>query len=130
VKLVALHHVLLVGTGGFIGAVLRYWVSGLVQRLDPLLAFPYGTLVVNGVGSLLIGVLAGLAESRNVLGTDLRTFLLIGVLGAFTTFSTFSYETLALLRDGEHLKAGANVIGTVLLCLVAVWIGFGLATVR
>ena len=100
-------------------------MSGLVQRLDPMGTFPYGTMSVNVVGCLVIGVLVGLADSRNVLGPSTRLFIILGVLGGFTTFSSFAFETLALARDGETLRAGANVIGSVVACLLAVWIGYG-----
>ena len=77
-----------VGSGGFLGALARYGLSGLVQRQLPLSTFPYGTLSVNLLGCFAIGILAGLAESRQLLGPELRTFALIGILGGFTTFST------------------------------------------
>lgn len=77
--------ILLVGAGGFIGSALRYTVSGLVHRVIPFAGFPYGTLVVNLLGCLAIGLLAGLAESRQVIGPELRVFLFLGLLGGFTT---------------------------------------------
>lgn len=99
-------------------------MSGLVQKLDPLGTFPYGTLSVNVLGCLVIGVLGGLADARGVLGPTARLVVVLGVLGGFTTFSTFAYETLALLRDGEHLHAAANVLSSVAVSMVAVWIGY------
>lgn len=120
--------ILIVGTGGALGAVLRYVVSGLVQRLDPWGSFPLGTLAVNVVGSAVLGLLGGLSESRSVLGAGTRLFVFIGVLGGFTTFSTFTYETLALLRSGEAAKAAVNVGASLLLCLFGAWIGYGVAT--
>ena len=108
------------------GASLRYIMSGLVQRLDPMGTFPYGTMSVNVLGCLVIGVLGGLADSRHVLGPNARLFIILGVLGGFTTFSSFAFETLALLRDGESLRAGANVFGSVLACLVSVWLGYAI----
>jgi fluoride exporter len=121
-----LTEVLFVGAGGFLGASLRYIVSGLVQRLDPMGTFPYGTMSVNVVGCLVIGVLGGLADSRHALGPNARLFVILGVLGGFTTFSTFAFESLALLRDGESLRAGANVFGSVVACLVSVWLGYSI----
>ena len=118
--------VLLVGAGGFFGASLRFIISGLVQRLDPMGTFPYGTMSVNVLGCFLIGILVGLADSRNVLGPSARLFVILGVLGGFTTFSSFAFETLALARDGETVRAGANVVGSVVACLVSVWIGYGI----
>lgn len=88
--------------------------------------FPYGTLGVNVLGCLAIGVLGGLADSRNVLGPNARLVIILGVLGGFTTFSTFGYETLALLRDGESLRASTNVLASVLACLAAVWLGYAI----
>jgi len=122
----SLQEVLLVGTGGFLGASLRFVVSGLVQRLDPAGAFPYGTLSVNVLGCLVIGVLGGLADTKGVIGPTARLVVILGVLGGFTTYSTFAYEPLALLRDGENLRAGANILVSVGVCMIAVWIGYAM----
>jgi CrcB protein len=84
---------------------------------------PFGTLVVNVVGCFLIGFLSGLAEARSVFGPEVRLFLFIGVLGGFTTFSSFAYETFALARDTENLAAAANIFAQVILGLIAVWVG-------
>jgi CrcB protein len=126
---------LLVGLGGFLGSVLRYGAGGLAQRLAPYgAAFPTGTLVVNALGSLCIGLLGALAESRGLFGPGARLALFIGLLGGFTTFSTFSFETLQLARAGQWLLAGLNVGAQLLLGLGAVWLGWmlgrlpGLAT--
>ena len=94
----------LVGSGGFIGALARYGLSGLMQRQVPLTTFPYGTLVVNLLGCLLIGVIAGLVESRQLFGPEFRTFALIGLLGGFTTFSAFGYETFVMLKDDKYIQ--------------------------
>ena len=118
-----LPQLLWVGVGGFLGSVCRFVVSGFFNRLSPVLAFPTGTLAVNILGCFLIGLLYGLAESRNILGTDTRIFLFIGVLGGFTTYSTFGFESLALLKDGEFFKTSANVLLHVIVGLLAVWIG-------
>ncbi|WNM60490.1 fluoride efflux transporter CrcB [Candidatus Nitrospira neomarina] len=112
-----------VGLGGFLGSVGRFVISGFFNRLSPTLAFPIGTLAVNILGCFLIGLLHGLAESRNMLGTDTRIFLFIGVLGGFTTYSTFGFESLALLKDGAMLKASANILIHVFVGLAAVWLG-------
>jgi len=127
---VALINSAVVGSGGFLGALARYGLSGLVHRQVPLAVFPYGTLVVNLLGCLIIGVLAGLAESRQLFGPEFRTFALIGVLGGFTTFSTFGYETVAMMRDAEFLRASTNVGVHVILGLALVWLGYALTTVR
>lgn len=117
----------LVGLGGFAGALLRFGLGGLVHRHLPLATFPYGTLAVNLLGCLIIGVLGGLADARQLFGPGLRTFAFIGLLGGFTTFSTFAYETLALARDGEHLQATASIALHTVLGLGLVWVGYGLA---
>jgi len=116
--------ILLVGIGGFIGAVLRYLITNWTQDTINALSLPYGTLTVNILGCLLIGLLAGLSESRNLFGTETRGLILVGVLGGFTTFSAFGYETIQLLRDGESLAAFSNVGLHLCLGLTAVWIGY------
>jgi len=126
----ALINATLVGAGGFLGAVLRYGLSGLVHREVPLATFPYGTLAVNLLGCFMIGAAAGLAQSRQLLGPELRTFALIGLLGGFTTFSTFGYETFSMLRDDELARAGANVALHVVAGLALVWFGWVLTTSR
>jgi CrcB protein len=120
----ALISVLLVGTGGFVGSIARYLASGLVHRVAPGFTFPWGTLAVNVAGCFLIGLVAGLAQTKQLLSSDTRLFIMIGVLGGFTTFSTFGYETFALMRDGESVRAAANVLLQVFAGLAAVWVGF------
>ena len=93
--------VILVGMGGFIGAALRYLVSGFVQNLSQSAAFPLGTLTVNLVGCFVIGMLTHLVESQTIISAEARLVVLVGVLGAFTTYSTFSNETMNLLRDQQ-----------------------------
>ena len=127
---VTLINAAMVGSGGFIGALARYGLSGLVHRQVPFATFPYGTMAVNLVGCCAIGVIAGLAESRQLFGPEFRTFALIGVLGGFTTFSTFGYETFAMLRDAEYLRVAANVGVHVVLGLALVWLGYALTTLR
>jgi CrcB protein len=114
---------LTVGAGGMCGAVLRYWLSGAVYALTPTPRIPWGTLVVNVLGCFAIGALTGLADARGVLSPTARLFLLIGLLGGFTTFSTFGYETLALLRDQALVRAALNVTLQVTLGLAAAWGG-------
>lgn len=126
---------LLVAGGGAAGSVLRYLVSGVAQRMlvpgaGTLDTFPAGTLVVNVTGSLLIGLLAGLAESRAVFGPEVRLLLVTGFLGGYTTFSAFSLETLLLLRAGQTATAFAAVGLQVLLGVAAAWAGFALAVGR
>lgn len=117
----------LIGTGGFIGSVLRYLVSGSVQAASQSIAFPYGTLAVNVIGCFLIGFLSELADSRSLFSPDTRAFLVVGILGGFTTFSAFGNETMNLLRDGERALAMINVSAQVLFGLGAVWLGYTLA---
>ena len=102
----------------------RYLLGGVVHRWIPGF-FPYGTFVVNVLGCLVFGLIVGLAESRFVVGPGARAFLLVGVLGGFTTFSSFTFETFELVRSGQLLAAGANVIGQVAIGFLALWAGFG-----
>ncbi len=113
---------LLVFLGGGLGAGARYWLSGAVYKVLPS-DFPYGNLAVNILGCFLIGVLLSLMEERFLVQPALRVFLTIGILGGFTTFSSFSYETVALLRDGQSMSAGINVLATVFGCLTATYAG-------
>lgn len=119
-----------VGSGGALGALLRYGLAGLVHRQLPSVVFPVGTLAVNLLGCLLIGGLAGLVESRQLFGPEFRLFTLVGLLGGFTTFSTFGYETFALARDAEWLRAFANVSAQLVLGLACVWLGYAVAASR
>lgn len=118
-----MNKILVIGLGGFLGAVARYYVSGLPYRWLGT-SFPYGTLLVNFTGCLLIGALMSLGEERDVFSPELRLFIFIGVLGAFTTFSTFGYETLKLLQDSQFGYALWNAGGHVIVCLAAVWGGW------
>jgi len=112
--------------GGGLGALLRYALSGFVQRMTND-AFPIGTLVVNVTGCLVIGFLGAAFASPALVRGEWRFFLLVGLLGGFTTFSTFGFETLALVDDGEWARAGLNVVASNGLGLVAVYCGFRLA---
>jgi len=120
-------HFLAVGIGGCLGSIARYWLSGAVQRYSASDGFPFGTLAVNVLGCLLLGWVIGLVEYRQLFGPNVRLFLTIGVLGGFTTFSTFGYETFALMRDNQLLLALANVAGNVVTGVVAVTAGWFLA---
>ena len=112
----------LVALGGVVGCIARYWLSGVVQRLGDH-GFPSGTLAVNIVGSLIIGIVMTLSLERGLVDERLRILLTTGFCGGFTTMSTFSYENFALLQDGEHLLAFANTGVTFAACLGAVWLG-------
>ena len=118
-----LTQIMIVGAGGFVGSALRFAVSGWAQRLAATGGFPYGTLLVNVLGCLMIGLLGGLAEFRQVLEPGQRLFLMIGVLGGFTTFSTFAYETLSLAQDAELFKAVVNTLLQVVLGFAAALVG-------
>jgi CrcB protein len=119
---------LLVALGGALGSVLRWAVTIGVARATREPTFPWGTMVVNLAGSLLIGVLLGLATDRGALAAPARLFLVTGLLGGFTTFSAFSWEALALLRAGHAGAAGGYVAGSVLGGLLAAAAGWLLAT--
>lgn len=116
--------VVLVGLGGFVGSSLRFMVSGWVHAALPFSGFPFGTLAVNVLGCLAIGLLGGMMEMRQAFDPAHRLFLLIGVLGGFTTFSTFAYETFALAQGAELAKALANIMLQVTLGLTAAWLGY------
>jgi fluoride exporter len=115
--------VLLIGLGGFMGSILRYWLSGLAQDTVPGSVFPVGTLFVNVLGCLAIGALSELAEARGFMSSEARALLIVGLLGGFTTFSAFANETVNALRDGAWVLALANVALSVTVCVAAVGAG-------
>jgi len=124
---------LYVALGGALGTVGRYALGDLVVRWSgiPAETFPWGTLIINVTGSFIIGFFAALTspdEGRWVVGGAGRQFFMTGICGGYTTFSSFSLQTLNLARDGEWLRVGGNVIGSVTLCLIAVWLGYVLAS--
>lgn len=119
--------IFLAGLGGFIGSSLRYGMTGYVQQWSRSIDFPYGTLAVNLIGCFLIGFLSQLAESRGVFTADSRTFVFIGILGGFTTFSAFGNETMNLWREGDNTLALANIAAHLILGLGAVWASRALA---
>mgnify|MGYP002814654153 FL=1 len=114
----------LVALGGALGSVLRYLLTGVVQGQS---AFPTGTFMVNVLGCVAVGVVAGLTVDRSSLTTNARLFLMVGVCGGFTTFSAFGYETLRLIESGELWRAGLNAGGQLLTGLAGVWAGLALA---
>ena len=118
---------LLVGSGGFFGSILRYLVSGALYRFLEKPVFPYGTLAVNVIGCLLIGLLGGLSEQRQILTAEMRLLLMVGFLGGFTTFSTFGYELFIFVRDGQIINSLINMSLHVVLGFIAVWFGFIIA---
>ena len=113
-----------IAIGSALGGVGRYWCSVFIARhLGE--TFPWGTIFVNVAGSFVIGFVATLTASdgRLFISSDARLFIMVGLCGGYTTFSAFSLQTLNLIQDGEWLRAGGNVVGSVVLCLVAVWVG-------
>jgi CrcB protein len=116
-------HLLLIGTGGFIGSVARFLVSRLNNRID-WLSMPVGTLTVNVLGSLLIGFLIGISEKSPILTVEWRMFLMVGLCGGFTTFSSFSGENLMLLRNGQFLPLLLYTALSILLGFTAVYLGY------
>jgi CrcB protein len=115
----------LVGVGGALGSIARHGLNHLVHQRNLSATFPVGILLVNVGGSVLIGLVAGLlASGRWHWSYQARTFVIVGLLGGFTTFSSFSLDTLALARDGHPLQAFWNVVGQVGLSLLGVWFGY------
>jgi fluoride exporter len=121
-----------VAIGGALGSVSRFWLSGLVAaRFGE--TFPWGTIAINVTGSFVIGILAALASPEGRMDSQSRLFvtqfLVIGICGGYTTFSAFSLQTLRLMQDRQWLYAGGNVILSVVLCMIAVWLGYLLGSV-
>jgi len=118
-----------VAIGGALGTLARFWLSGLVAQTIGE-TFPWGTLIINVSGSFVIGFFAALTgpDGRVFVGSTARQFVMIGLCGGFTTFSSFSLQTLNLANDGEWFRAGGNIVFSVVLCLIAVWVGFMLAS--
>ncbi|MFN8487519.1 MAG: fluoride efflux transporter CrcB [Caldilineaceae bacterium] len=117
---------LLVGAGGFVGAIARYWLGTYIQAVSQGAAFPYATLLINVTGCLVIGFLAHLAL-HNIMGLEMRLLLITGFLGAYTTFSTFGNETVLLIQSNKSSLAFAYIAASLTLGLGAVWIGQWLA---
>ena len=113
---------MMVGIGGFIGTVARFWVGGYIsQRMGT--KFPYGTFVINCTGSFMIGLVITLLAERTHWNANLRYLIPIGFIGAYTTFSTFEFETLRAVQDGQILIAAMNVILSVMIGFISVWLG-------
>ena len=117
-----------IAVGSALGGMARYWSSGIAARLVGE-TFPWGTLFINVIGSFIIGFFATLTgpDGRILVPSVARQFVMIGLCGGYTTFSSFSLQTLNLASDGEYLYAGLNIVGSVVLCLLAVWLGAILA---
>jgi CrcB protein len=116
-------HLVIVGVGGMVGSMLRYWLSGVAQQSISG-TFPVGTLTVNALGCLVVGAFWSLVEFRQWFSPETRIFVTVGILGGFTTFSAFGYETFVLLRDRQYVPALLNVTGNVVIGLVAVTLGW------
>jgi fluoride exporter len=119
--------ILYITVGGVIGTLARYYLQGWIQARAGIAGFPTGTLAINLVGSLIIGFVIRVATGSTIIAPDLRAALTIGFCGAFTTMSTFSYESMGLLRDGEYWYAGLYMGGTILGCLAMVALGTAFA---
>jgi CrcB protein len=119
----SLLNILLVALGGALGSVSRYLLGTWVQSTSQSIDFPFGTLSVNLIGCFVIGLLSQLAEARGVFTSETRALVFIGVLGGFTTFSSFGNDTINLLRDGETFNALLNIGANVILGLALVWLG-------
>ncbi len=117
---------LAIAAGGAVGASLRWWLAGTVQRLAGG-AFPWGTFAVNALGSFALGFLFVWLLERSSAGELARLFITVGMLGAFTTFSTYSLESVRLVQSGALLLAAGNVLGQVAVCLPLTWLGVQLA---
>ena len=114
---------LLVGIGGFIGSLFRYWISGIVQNISGSISFAFGTLAVNTIGCFIIGFFAYLIEARSMLTSEIRAFVLVGLLGAFTTFSTFGNETYNHIVESKFHLVLINIGAHIFLGLSAVYLG-------
>jgi CrcB protein len=121
-------NIFIIGCGGFFGAISRFFVSELVYTFIGA-GLPYGTLAVNLIGSFLLGIVAQIGLSGDLLPDSVNSFVGIGFLGAFTTFSTFSVQTLELLESGSLLKAFLNIFLNITLCLIGAWGGFTLGRI-
>lgn len=119
-----------VAIGGALGSMARYWMAGAVAAITGA-EFPWGTILINILGSFVIGVVAALSgpDSRVPVPGDIRAFIMVGICGGYTTFSAFSLQTLELARGREWLQAGGNIVLSVVLCLIAVWLGYRLGAV-
>jgi fluoride exporter len=117
-----LRNILLVGTGGFIGSVLRYLVQVIVEK-GLMSTFPYGTLIANVAGSFIIGIVFALAEKGNLMSAEWRIFLAVGFCGGFTTFSSFAYNNFTMLKEHSFGQFFINIGGSIFLCILAVYLG-------
>jgi len=123
-----MYNLIILGFGGFLGAISRYLLSGYVQNLFKQDGFPYGTLVVNLLGCFVLGILTHAAGAKGMFDAQTRLFLMVGFVGAFTTFSTFSVESASLFQNGQSAAGLLNILGSNLLGLIFVFIGQSIAS--
>lgn len=116
--------ILFIGIGGFIGAVARHMAVNFIHNKLVIHDFPVGILIVNIIGCLIIGVLSGIVETKDLFSENIRSLIFIGLLGSFTTFSTFSKDTFSMISNGNIAYAMLNVLVSVLLGLLFVWLGY------
>ncbi len=121
--MVTVNKILLVGSGGFLGAISRYLSTHYITQYTAVKTFPLGTLIVNIVGCLLLGFGFGLAIAKDILSPEVRLLFFTGFLGSFTTYSTFGVESFNLLKDGNHTGAVFNILVHICVGLAAVWAG-------
>lgn len=114
---------LIVSGGAALGGALRYWLSNFVYKFLPA-DFPYGTLAVNVIGSFILGFVMFSLFEKELISQDLRLFLTVGFCGGFTTFSTFSFETVNLMKNSEMLLAAANILANLILCMAGVYLAY------
>ncbi len=124
--LISFSGLLAAGAGGFLGSIFRFSLGVSLHRILPAAILPVGTMAANIIGCLAMGALAALDENHGWFGTETKMFVFVGLLGAFTTFSTFSYETLELFRSDQPIRAASNILITVAGCLLAVWVGYAM----
>ena len=118
-----LFKLLIIGTGGFVGSVFRFLISGFIQKVSSFITFPIGTLSVNLIGCFLFGFFIQLAEARNIFTGEAGMFVFVGVLGGFTTFSTFSNGSINLMRAGDNTSALISLSVHIIFGLGAIWLG-------
>ena len=123
-----MYKIFLVGIGGFLGSAARYMMTEWMHRLSNQHWFPFGTFVCNILGCFLIGLTAGVIDLKHVGNEQIRLFLVVGILGGFTTFSSFGHESVNLFRDAQNTGAMLYILSSVILCLSSAWLGYYLAT--
>ena len=122
-------NLLIVGFGGFLGAIARYKLGGLILHHSGSIKFPLGTFAINITGCLVIGLIGGLIEKHHIFGGEMRLVIFTGFLGGFTTFSAFGYETVYLARRGEEIMAIINIGATIIVGISAVWLGIKVGSI-